>query len=153
MPVPHTSQCCATQILECIHSNICGPLHNGYAGYKYFTLFINEYTSFTTIYCLTKQSKISQKFKEWKATVENFHHTTISFLRVDNAPKFVKGELKLICKEYGITYERTVPDTPQQNRKAEWHNYAFACMAHTMLLNAGLSEYFWPFVIQTAVYL
>ena len=153
MPFPHTSQCHATRVLECIHSDICGPLHNGYTGYKYFALFIDKYTRFTTVYCLTKQSEISRKFKEWKAAVKNFHHTTIIFLHVDNASKFVEGDLKLICKKYGITYERTVPDMPQQNRKAEWHNYTFACMACTMLLNAGLSKYFWPFTIQTAIYL
>jgi hypothetical protein len=84
---------------------------------------------------------------------ENYHNAKIMFLRVDNAPEFVEGELKLICKEAGIIYERTVPDAPQQNGKAERHNYTFACMARAMLLDAGLSEYFWPFAIQTAIYL
>jgi hypothetical protein len=116
-------------------------------------LFLDEFTSYTTVYCLTKRSEIPDKFKHFKVMVENFHDVKIVFLRVDNAPEFVEGELRKICEESGIIYERTVPDAPQQNGKSERHNYTYGCMARAMLIDAGLSEWFWPFAIQMAVYL
>ena len=43
------------------------------------------------------------------------------------------------CKAHGITYEKTIPDSPPQNGVAERTNLTVATMARAMLIDANLS--------------
>jgi hypothetical protein len=95
----------------------------------------------------------AQCFIEFRSIVENFCQQKITILRVDNAPELTKGRLADFCKTQGITYEKTVPDTPNQNGVAERCNLTLASMARALLIDADLSDWFWPFAIQTAVHI
>ena len=57
------------------------------------------------------------------------------------------------CKAHGITYEKTIPDSPPQNGVAERTNLTVATMARAMLIDANLSDYFWLFATQAAVHI
>jgi hypothetical protein len=127
-PFPQVSDRRATRLLERIHGDICGPLVTRHNSYRYFLLLIDEHSSGTTVYCLTRRSDTLDKFKHYKATVETLHGAKICFFRIDNAPEFIEGEMRKFCDGAGIIYERTVPDAPQQNGKTERHNYTFQCM-------------------------
>jgi hypothetical protein len=92
-------------------------------------------------------------FIQFKSLAKTFSQQKLSILRVDNTPKLVKGKLEEHCNTSGITYEKTVPDTPSQNSIAERCNLTLASMSRALLLDTGLSEWFWPFAILTAVHL
>jgi hypothetical protein len=92
-------------------------------------------------------------FIHFQNRAENFSGQRVKILRVDNAPELVRSKLKQHCLSRGITYEKTVPDSPNQNSVAERCNLTLASMARAMLLDAGLSSWFWPFAIETAVHL
>jgi hypothetical protein len=153
LPFPKKSDRRASRVLERIHSDVCGPLPSGYAGYRYFCLFIDDYSYYIFIYFLKKRSEVVTSFKHFKTYAEAVHDTKILYLRVDNAPEYVEGELRKFCEENGIQYEKTVPDAPQQNGRAERTNYTLESMARAMLLDADLHDYFWPFAFRTAAYL
>jgi hypothetical protein len=108
---------------ERVHSDVCGPLDEGYLELKYFMLIIDDYSRYTHIYCLQTKSQVPEKFLLYKSQNENWHNSKIVFLRADNAPEFVNGELRKLCDASGITYERTTPDAPPQNGVSERHNY------------------------------
>ena len=76
-----------------------------------------------------------------------------AYQRVDNAPELTKGKFELFCKTEGITYEKTIPDSPNQNGVAEHCNRTLASMARALLIDTDLSDWFWPFAIQTAVHI
>src|SRR5229473_7193654 len=57
------------------------------------------------------------------------------------------------CATHGIMYEKTVPDSPQQNGVAEWANCTICSIAHTMLIDTDLCNFFWPFAILTATHI
>jgi hypothetical protein len=57
------------------------------------------------------------------------------------------------CKAEGVTYEKTIPDSPSQNGVAERTNLTIGSMARAMLIDADLKDYFWPFATQAAVHL
>jgi transposase InsO family protein len=152
LPFPKKSDRRASRVLERVHSDICGPLANGYGGYHYFILFIDKWSCYIFIYFLTKQSEALNCFKHYKASVEAFHNAKILYLRVDNALELVEGEFRQFCEENGISYEKTVPDAPQQNGKSERTNQTLERMTRAMLLDADLHDFFWPFATQTGVY-
>ena len=68
-------------------------------------------------------------------------------------PELVRGRLEHYCGSRGITYEKTIPDSPSQNGVAECCNLTLVSMARTMLLDANLSSWYWPFAIEATVHL
>jgi hypothetical protein len=152
-PFPHRSHTRATELLERIHSDVCGPLPKAYGNFQYFLTALDDSSSWGTVYLMKKRSETPQHIIQYKTSSERLHNTKLQILRVDNAPEYIEGELRKFCDNEGIRYERTVPEAPQQNGKAERHNYTYERMARAMLLDADLHDYFWPFAIMAAVYI
>jgi len=65
---PTTSR--ATEPLQLVHSDICGPLETAIGGAGYMLLFIDDATRHTDEYILKYKSEALEKFKEWKALRE-----------------------------------------------------------------------------------
>jgi hypothetical protein len=105
----------ATRLLERIHCDICGPLPPCYGNFSYFILFIDCYSWFITLFLMKTRNEALLLFTEFKSAAENFCGEKIKLLRVDNAPELVHGQMQAYCKSHGITYEKTVPDSPPQN--------------------------------------
>ena len=59
-------------ILDIIHSDIFGPMQiTSLSGYSYYASFIDDYSRKTWIYFLKKKVEVFERFKEFKALVEN----------------------------------------------------------------------------------
>ena len=152
-PFPAKSSHRATNILERVHCDICGPLPPCFGSFRYFILFICCHSRYISLYLMKTRDEAPDHFIHFKTAAENFTQQHIKILRVDNAPELVRGKLQHYCLSHGITYEKTVPDSPSQNGVAERCNLTLASMARAMLLDAQLSPWFWPFAIETAVHL
>lgn len=152
-PFPPKSFHPATRLLQRIHCDICGPLPPCYGGYRYFILFIDCYSRYISLYLMKSRDEAYQHFTAFRSLAENFCGQQITLLRVDNAPELIRGKFEQICKTSGITYEKTVPDSPSQNGVAERCNLTLACMARAMLLDAKLGEWYWPFAVHAAAHI
>jgi hypothetical protein len=53
---------------------------------------------------LKKKSKVFDKFKEFKALVENLTEKRIKVLRKNNGGKFCGNEFEELCKKCGIEW-------------------------------------------------
>jgi len=75
----------AKGILERVHSDVFGPMLIPSLGNSmYYVSFIYDLSRNTWIYFLRKKSEIFEKFKEFKALVENQTKKKIKVLRIDN---------------------------------------------------------------------
>ena len=55
-----------------IHTDLCGTIStSARGGYEYFVTFINNYSRYGYIYLMHHKSEAFDKFKEYKAEVEN----------------------------------------------------------------------------------
>ena len=62
----------ATELLELIHSDVCGPMSIPVrGGFEYFITFIDDCSRFGYIYLMHHKSESFEKFKEFKAELEN----------------------------------------------------------------------------------
>eukprot|EP00253_Pinus_taeda_P009597 PITA_09597 len=102
---------------------------------------------------LKKKSKFFDRFKEFKALVENQTEKKIKVLRTDNDGEFCSKEFEEFYKKCGITWQKTTPYTPQQNGVSERMNKMLMERARTMLSGAGLGQEFLVEVVETAYYL
>jgi transposase InsO family protein len=104
----------------------------------YYVSFIDYFSRNTWIYFLRNKSEVFDKFKEFKALVENQTEKKIKVLRTDNGGEFCGNKFKEFCKKYGIERHNTTRYTPQENGVAERMNKTLMEKARSMLSGAGL---------------
>ena len=71
------------------------------------------------IYPIKVKSECFDKFKEFKALVENQCKKKIKVLPSDNGGEFMSNEFGEFLKKQGIARQTSTPYTPQQNEVAE----------------------------------
>jgi hypothetical protein len=152
-PFPSQSSHRTSRLLKCIHCDICGPLPPCYGNFAYYILFIDCYSRYITLFLMKTHNEALSLFTQFQTSAERFSGKKITLLHVDNAPKLVQGQMKTYCKTQGITYEKTVPDSPPQNGVTEHANLTICSMARAMLLDADLRDFFWPFAVLSAVHI
>ena len=141
--------------MDIIHSNLCGPMSvTTQSGHLYFMTFIDDYSQKTWTYFLkSKESdEVLDRFREFKALVENQSGKKIKVLRSDNGGEYTSGGFVDFCSEAGIKREFTVPYNPQQNGVAERKNKTIISAMKMMIHDQGVPMFLWAEVCSTAVY-
>ena len=67
------------------------------------------------IYFLKNKVEVFNKFKEFKALIENHTEKNIKTFRSDNGGEFTSNEIKELCKYSGIKRELTTSYNPKHN--------------------------------------
>jgi hypothetical protein len=119
----------------------------------YYVSFIDDFSRKTWIYFLRNKSEVFDRFKEFKALVENQKEKRIKVLRTDNGGDFCENEFEEFCKKCSIERKKTAPYTPQQNGVAERMNRTLMEKARCMLSGVGLGKEFWEEAVGIACYL
>ena len=93
----------ATDLLEIIHTDVCGPMNiEARGGYRYILTFTNDLSRYGYIYLMKQKSETFEKFKEFQSEVENHRDKKIKFLRYDRGDKYLSYEFGLQLKQCGI---------------------------------------------------
>ena len=143
-----------TQILELVHSDVCGKMQEkSLGGGEYFLTFTDDKSRYTWVYVLKSKDQVFERFLEWKALVERQSKHKLKALRTDNGGEYTSNAFEKYLRDEGIRHERTVPKTPQQNGVAERLNRTLVESARSMLLDANLSKLYWAEAVSMAVYL
>lgn len=85
--------------------------------------------------------------------MENQTGRQIKVLRTDNGLEYLSEEFTEFCKDHGITRQKTVRHTPQQNGLAERMNKTILERVRCMLSFENLNKRFWGEAIHTTFYL
>jgi hypothetical protein len=79
----------STEILEIIHTDICGPFPmKSVDGYDLFITFTDDYSCYDYIYPIKERSEELDKFKIFKAEVENQHNKKIKIVQSDRGEEY-----------------------------------------------------------------
>ena len=121
-------------MLELVHSDVYGPMSIQVRdGYEYFITFTDDYSRFGYVYLMKQKSKSFEKFKEFKAEVENQLGKHIKAIRSDRGGEYLLVDFKDYLTENGIISQLTAPGTPQQNGVTERRNMTLLDMVRSML--------------------
>ena len=167
LPIPKHSLNRATQPLELVHTDVCGPINvDSIGGSKYMLIFTYDYTRYITVYFITSKADVLSKFKECVNMVENRtglqvkrlsifleKENAVLKLRSDNGGEYNSQEFVQFCKGRGISSEFTWPYTPEQNGVSERINCTLTEIARLMIYHAKIPLKFWAEAVNTAIYL
>src|SRR5215216_1788253 len=143
----------ATDLLEIIHTDVCGPMSvDARGGYRYFLTFTDDLSRYGYIYLMKHKSETFDKFKEFQSEVENHRNKKIKFLRSDRGGESLSYEFGLHLKNCGIVSQLTPPGTPQRNGVSERRNRTLLDMVRSMMSLTDLPLSFWGYALQTATF-
>ncbi|KAL9270861.1 Retrovirus-related Pol polyprotein from transposon TNT 1-94-like protein [Drosera capensis] len=141
-------------ILDYIHSDVWGPVRvPSKGGSLYFVTFIDDFSRRVWVYFMKHKSEVFDKFRLWKAEVENQTGRKVKCLRTDNGKEYRNETFTRFCEKEGIKRHYTVRKTPQQNGVAERMNRTIAERARCIRLNAGFPKNFWAEAVNMAVFI
>ncbi|GJR01564.1 retrovirus-related pol polyprotein from transposon TNT 1-94 [Tanacetum coccineum] len=139
--------------LHLLHINLFGPVkpqtisHN-----KYTLVIVDEYSRYTSVFCLKKKSDATDCIMSFIRQMENLNDTKVKQLRSDNGTEFKNHILEAFCNEKGISQNFSSPCTLEQNGVAEKRNRTLIEATRTMLNSASLPKQFWGEAVNTACY-
>ncbi|CAL2278114.1 unnamed protein product [Prunus armeniaca] len=107
-------------LLELIHTDICGPFPNPtHEGFNYFITFTDDFSRYGYIYLIKEKSSALDKFKIYKAEVENQLNLKIKVVRSDRGGEYYgrfdetgrnPGPFAKFLQEEGIIAQYTNPE-------------------------------------------
>eukprot|EP00253_Pinus_taeda_P036359 PITA_36359 len=93
----------ASKPLEIVHTNLCGmPRKKPPRGEEYFILFIDNFSRMCWIGLLKHKDEAFDKFKAFKALLENESDRKIKCLRSNRGGEFTSDEFFDFCEQHGI---------------------------------------------------
>ena len=122
----------STGVLELIHTDICGSFNvRSVDGFNSFITFTDDFSHYGYIYPIKERSEALDKFKIFKAEVENQSDKRIKVVRSDRGGEYygrhtsygqIPGPFAKFLQENGIMVQYSAPGEPQQNGVAERRN-------------------------------
>ena len=138
----------STGTLEIIHTDICGPFPvKSVDGHDSFITFTDDYSCYGYIYPIKERSEALDKFKIFKAEVENQHDKRIKIVRSDRGGEYycrhtpygqVPGPFAKFLQETGIVTQYSMPGESQKNGVAERRNRTLMDMVRNMMSYSNL---------------
>ena len=93
-PFPKKASRRASQSLELVHMDLCGPMQNAsLGGSEYFMLIIDDYSRLTWVFFLRYKSEAFLSFKHWLVMVEKEIGHSVKTVRAGKGGEFTSGEI------------------------------------------------------------
>ena len=152
-PFPKKSQWRASQRLQLIHADICGPITpTSNRKKRYFLCLIDDYSRKTWAYFLAEKLEALQHFQHFKKLVEKETGQFIKGIRTDRGGEFNSLEFNEFCQQNGIKRQLTTAYTPQQNGVAERKNRTVMNLVRSMLSEKKIPKSLWAEVVNWIIY-
>lgn len=144
----------AKNVLELVHSDLCGPINpSSNGGKRYFMTFTDDYSRKTWVYFLQEKSEAFSTFKNFMTLVEKEADKSIKFFRSDRGGEYNSHEFINFCEEHGIQKQLTAAYTPQQNGVSERKNRTILNMVRSILTKSGVPKNFWPEAVNWSIHI
>jgi transposase InsO family protein len=101
-------------------------------------LIIDDYSRLTWVTCLKEKSEAFEKFKVFKALIENQTQKRLKAVRSDRGGEFSSWNFKEFYDKHGIKREYTIPRNPQQNGVVKRQNRSVQQMARSMMIERNI---------------
>lgn len=140
--------------LDKIHCDLWGPAPiASNQNFRYYALFIDDFSRFSWIYPLKKKSRFLDCFLRFQRLVENQLDRKIKIFQCDGGGEFSSNVFLTHLHTCGIELHVSCPGTPEQNGIAERKHRHIVETGLTMMFHANIPLPLWVETFLTAVYL
>ena len=140
-------------ILDLVHSDLDEMSSASIDEHTYMATFLNDHSWYRMTFLLKNKSEQFRAFKAYKAWAEHHTDRQLKCIWTDWGGEFLSNEQKEFMEESGIEHQTSVPDSPQQNGRAEQFQQTIINKVESMRHMAGLSSGFWSYAIRTAIHI
>ncbi|KAJ9562193.1 hypothetical protein OSB04_007353 [Centaurea solstitialis] len=141
-----------SRVFELIHSDLWTSPVTSLSGFKYYVLFLDDFSHFLWVFPLRAKSEVFSTFKTFRAYVLNQFKTDIQLFQCDNGREFNNQPLLDFFKTHGIKIRFSCPYTSPQNGKAERTIRTINNALRTSLIQASLPPTFWVEALLSSVH-
>ncbi|GJT24148.1 retrovirus-related pol polyprotein from transposon TNT 1-94, partial [Tanacetum coccineum] len=139
--------------LYLLHMDLCGPMRvASINGKRYILVIVNDYSRFTLVRFLKTKDEAPAAIIKCIKNIQVRLKATVQNVRIDNGTEFVNQTLREWYENVGISHQRFVARTPQQNGVVERRNQTLVEAARTMLIFCKAPLFLWAKAINTACY-
>lgn len=134
----------SSRILELVHMDLIGPVNpSSHEGHRYVAVFLDDYSRFSIVKFLKSKAEAPQVVVDTLTYLENQTGQKIKILRSDRGTEYTNKKVDQFCKSRGIQQQYSVPNSPQQNGRAERLNRTLVMKARSLLADSKLSQEWW----------
>ncbi|GJV59132.1 retrovirus-related pol polyprotein from transposon TNT 1-94 [Tanacetum coccineum] len=139
------------EVLHTLHMDLCGPLRvQSINEKKYILVIVDDYSRFTWVKFLRTKDETPAFVINLLKQLQVGLNKTVRFVRTDNGTEFINKALTDYYESVGITHEKTISRTPQQNGVVERRNRTLVEAAQTMLIFSKAPSFLWAEAVATA---
>ncbi|KAJ9553498.1 hypothetical protein OSB04_017543, partial [Centaurea solstitialis] len=142
-----------SKVFELVHSDLWTSPISSLSGYKYYILFLDDFSHFLWVFPLRVKSDVFKVFCTFRAYVVNQFKTDIQSFQCDNGREFNNANLLTLFQNHGIRIRFSCPYTSQQNGKAERAIRTINNVMRTLLFQASLPPNFWAEALNMTVHI
>nr|GFA57205.1 integrase, catalytic region, zinc finger, CCHC-type, peptidase aspartic, catalytic [Tanacetum cinerariifolium] len=140
--------------LYLLHMDLCGPMRVvSVNGKKYILFIVDDYSRFTWVKCLRSKDEDPDFIIKFLNMIQVRLKAPVRRIRTDNETEFVNQTLREYCEKVGISHERFVARSSQQNGVVKRRNRTLIEAARTMLIYAQALLFLWAEAVATACYI
>ncbi|GJT45705.1 retrovirus-related pol polyprotein from transposon TNT 1-94 [Tanacetum coccineum] len=141
------------EVFNTLHMDLCGPIQvQTINGKKYILVIVDDYSRFTWVKFLRSKDETPKVVIKFLKQIQVGLNKTIRYICTDNGTEFVNKDLTAYYKRVGISHQKIVPMTPQQNDVFERRNRTLVEAARTMLIFSKALMFLWAEAVATACY-
>lgn len=142
------------EVLDCIVSDICGPMQVESLGKKrYFITFIDIHSKFTEVKLMHQKSEAADLIIQYIEKLKTQIGRKPKIFRSDRGTEYMSKKIQDYFKSEGIIFQCTVGYAPEQNGIAERMNRTLVEAVRSMLVNSGFQKSLWGEAVSTACYI
>ncbi|GJU13707.1 retrovirus-related pol polyprotein from transposon TNT 1-94 [Tanacetum coccineum] len=121
-------------------------------GKRYILVIVDDYSRFTWVKFLRSKDETLGFVIQFLKQIQFGLNKTVRFIRTDNGTEFVNQVPTEFYESFGITYQKSVLRTPQQNGIVERRNRTLVEAARTMLIFSKALLFLWAAAVATSCY-
>ncbi|GJX19463.1 retrovirus-related pol polyprotein from transposon TNT 1-94 [Tanacetum coccineum] len=141
------------EVLNTLHMDLCRPVRvQSINGKKYILVIVDDYSRFTCVAFFRSKDETPYFVVKLLKQLQVSLNKTVRNVRTNNGTEFINKDLTAYYESVGITHEKTVLRTPQQNDIVERQNRTLVEAARTMLIFSKALMFLWAEAIATACY-
>ena len=141
-------------VLDLIHCDLWGPSPvTSVDGYRYYVVFVDDYSRFTWLYPLQKKSDFYDVLEAYIALVQTQFSCKIKTFQSDGGTEFVNTRVRSIFLNNGTHHRMSCPYTPQQNGRAERKHRHITETGLAMMFHSNVPATLWTHAFSSAAYI